>query len=336
MALYRESSSDPLTLIQLCWESVPNYLEKLSLYHSSWPSIYSLFSPFKDIWNFKLDIFFVFLLAIMFTLLRYCLQWKCAKLMIEWKVYPQYSHKLPECIWKLGYYGFAWAFSVYVHFFTEVNTFNDPLSMWDGWKSNALVKDVPRFELNMLIIYSTQTAFYIHSIYATLFMDQWRSDSWVMFIHHFIAIILLALSYIENYTLTGALVLLLQDNSDAVLEMTKLCVYLKKRQDGRYYKWLEKTANGMLYAFAAIWVICRLWLYSSKLLYGSIYGGTMVGPRDSLAFPTLGVLLVSILLLNIFWFNFIIRMCIRVWKTGEEPEDNREFDTQSEMKKKNL
>lgn len=33
-------------------------------------------------------------------------------------------------------------------------------------------------------------------------------------------------------------------------------------------------------------------------------------------------------------FQFIIRMCIRVWRTGEEPEDNREYDTISEEKKK--
>ncbi|KAF8365898.1 lagr-1 [Pristionchus pacificus] len=334
MIVYRESSADPLTLAYLCWESVPKYFRHLSKVHHSWPSFTLLLSPFNELINIKLEIIFVFLLAILFTLLRYRLQLESKKWMIDWKVFPHYSHKLPECIWKLAYYGLAWGFSVYVHFFTSINTFHDPLSMWKGWKIDPLVEDAPRCDINILIIYATQTAFYIHSIYATLFMDQWRSDSWVMFIHHFIAIILLTLSYIENYTLAGALVLFLQDSSDAALEITKLCVYLKKRKDGRYFRWLDKTANGVLYSFALIWVVFRLWYYSSKLLYGAIYGGTILGPRDSFAFPTLGLLLFSILILNLFWFNFILRMCIRVWRTGEEPEDNREYDNISEEKKK--
>ncbi|GMR53506.1 hypothetical protein PMAYCL1PPCAC_23701 [Pristionchus mayeri] len=334
MAVYRRSWCDPLTIINLCRDSVPNYLDELSRFHPGWPSFYLLFSPFNQLKNIKLEIVFVVLLAILFTLLRYRLHRQSKKWMVDWRVYPHYSHKLPECIWKLGYYGLAWAFSVYVHFFTNVNTFHDPLSMWEGWKKDSLVADAPTCEFNILIIYGTQTAFYVHSIYATLFMDQWRSDSWVMFIHHFIAIILLVLSYMDNYTLAGAQLLLLQDSSDAALEITKLCVYLKRREDGRYYRWLDKTANGVLYSFALMWVVFRLWLYTTKLMYGAIYGGTILGPRDSLAFPTLGILLLSILILNLFWFNFIVRMVVRVWRTGEEPEDNREYDTPSEQKKR--
>ena len=41
----------------------------------------------------------------------------------------------------------------------------------------------------------------------------------------------------------------------------------------------------------------------------------------------IGLMLLILQLMNIYWFNFIVRMAIRVCRTGEEPEDNREFDT---------
>lgn len=42
--------------------------------HHSWPSFTLLLSPFNELINIKLEIIFVFLLAILFTLLRYRLQ----------------------------------------------------------------------------------------------------------------------------------------------------------------------------------------------------------------------------------------------------------------------
>jgi ceramide synthetase len=44
-------------------------------------------------------------------------------------------------------------------------------------------------------LYCIQTSFYIHSIYATVFMDTWRKDSIAMLIHHVLTVFLLCFSF---------------------------------------------------------------------------------------------------------------------------------------------
>ncbi|ETN81343.1 Longevity-assurance protein, partial [Necator americanus] len=210
-------------------------------------------------------------------------------------IFPRYTEKMPESVWKLSYYGFSWLFSLFVHIFIpNFNSFNDPLSIWTDWSEGVS----PPIHPTILFIYGSQAAFYIHSIYATLYLDIWRKDSWLMFVHHFIALSMLLLSYVDNFTLCGALLLFLQDSSDALLEMAKI---------------------GM--------ILCRLYWYPCKLLYATIYGAVYLGPQDAPFFPVLGIMLILIYAMNIYWFNFIARMLWRVATTGEEPEDNREWDT---------
>lgn len=74
-------------------------------------------------------------------------------------------------------------------------------------------------------------------------------------------------------------------------------------------------------------IIFRLYFYSCKLLYSTLYGAVYLGPQDAALFPLLGLMLTMIFCMNIYWFNFIVRMVVRVVLTGEDPEDNREFDT---------
>ncbi|PIO76271.1 Longevity-assurance protein [Teladorsagia circumcincta] len=245
-------------------------------------------------------------------------------------IFPRYSAKFPESVWKLSYYGLSWLFSLSVHTcVSNINSFSDPLSIWDGWSHG----ESPPIHPAIRVIYATQASFYIHSVYATLYLDPWRKDSWLMFIHHFIALSMLLLSYVDNFTLCGALLLFLQDSSDAMLEMAKIGMYLRRRKNGVYYKSIDFAGSTIFVLFAANClksysrVLCRLYWYPCKLLYGTLYGAVYLGPQDASSFPVLGLMLILIYAMNIYWFNFIARMLWRVATTGEEPEDNREWDT---------
>ena len=46
-------------------------------------------------------------------------------------------------------------------------------------------------------LYLVEAGFYIHSIYATIFMDEWKKDSIAMLIHHVLAdaLIMFSLSF---------------------------------------------------------------------------------------------------------------------------------------------
>lgn len=52
---------------------------------------------------------------------------------------------------------------------------------------------------SIYVIYAAQTSFYLHSVYATLFLDAWRKDSFVLLLHHVITAILLCVSWSARY-----------------------------------------------------------------------------------------------------------------------------------------
>ncbi|RCN32016.1 Longevity-assurance protein [Ancylostoma caninum] len=308
-----------------------------------WKEYYSevLLSEVRLSW---VDIFILAALTLAIHFLRSLVTGATESWVARNHIFPRYAEKAPESVWKLSYYGLSWLFSFFVHTcFIDINSFSDPLSMWSEWSEGVS----PPIHRAVLLIYASQAAFYIHSIYATLYLDIWRKDSWLMFAHHFVALSMLLLSYVDNFTLCGALLLFLQDSSDAMLEMAKIGMYLRRRKNGDYYKLIDIAGSTVFVLFAANWVLCRLYWYPCKLLYATIYGAVYLGPQDAPFFPVLGAMLILIYAMNIYWFNtflefiyrssaelrdslliqFIARMLWRVATTGEEPEDNREWDT---------
>lgn len=68
------------------------------------------------------------------------------------------------------------------------------------WKSGMSVPT------DIAIAYLIQGSFYGHSIYATVYMDEWRKDSLVMVVHHFITLALITFSYaFRSGQFTGSL-----------------------------------------------------------------------------------------------------------------------------------
>uniref|UniRef100_A0A7E4VVW9 TLC domain-containing protein n=1 Tax=Panagrellus redivivus TaxID=6233 RepID=A0A7E4VVW9_PANRE len=323
--IYRVPTVDYITCVKLCSQSLAHYLYRFPKVFPNYRFPDSFFEDLKNIDLTCPQLALVCFVAFLLTIGRhYFVKQFVLPLMPLLGVPILHRHKFPECIWKFLYYLVTWSFSLYVHIFSgRYRTFQDPLSVWESWHEGY----PPRVYWDIHFIYVTQAAFYVHSIYATLYMDIWRKDSTLMCIHHFIALALIGLSYGSGHVLEGAFVVFLHDNTDMMLELTKLSVYLKKRENGEYYPWLNVLGNVSFVSFAIMWFVFRLYWYPLKLLYMTVYGGVYLGPQDSPFYAYLGIMLMVLLFMNIYWFNFIVRMVIRVCQTGEEPEDNREFDT---------
>ncbi|CAJ0595472.1 unnamed protein product [Cylicocyclus nassatus] len=323
-SIYRVPTADPIHLIRLLSTALPHFFER---FRGIRPDCTFLSCFIQDLASIRLtwmDITALVGLILMIHFIRAFVTGAAKSWVARNHIFPRYVDKFPESVWKVTYYGSSWIFSLFVHTcIPEVKSFNDPLSMWEGWSEGI----PPPIHPAILLVYASQTAFYIHSIYATLYLDIWRKDSWLMFIHHFVTITMLLLSYVDNFTLCGGLLLLLHDSSDALLDLAKLGMYLRRRKNGDYYKIIDIAGSTIFLIFVANWILCRLYWYACKLLYGTLYGAIYFGPQDATFFPVLGVMLVMIYALNIYWFNFIARMLWRVITTGEEPEDNREWDT---------
>ena len=125
--------------------------------------------------------------------------------------------KLPESGWKFVFYLVSWCSVAHVVLVQEGGRFlQRPSSIWTGSAQPDLFipsirphgllirvcslsateyrieSSVPS---SIYVIYAAQASFYLHSVYATLFLDVWRKDSLVLLLHHVITTVLLCVSW---------------------------------------------------------------------------------------------------------------------------------------------
>ncbi|KAL1236962.1 Transmembrane 9 superfamily member [Trichinella spiralis] len=324
MEIVRKPTLDYYTLIVLTNQSIVAYCKR---FVANFSSDYTIpFSFFKDlqqtcslqpqnVWN-------VLFLAVVLTGLRFMfVRFICRPLAKYWRLTAEISGKLPESLWNLTMYLFLWLNTCWTLVRTDRwKYFTDPLSIWSDFSRDRLIP----YEVD--IVYLTQTAFYVHATYGTIFMEQWRKDSKVMVFHHLLAITLLSFSWAARYDQVGILVLFLHDVSDVFLECAKIFKYLKFR-DNTHYSFCEFLSNASFVIFTASWFIFRLYWFPLKVLYTSFYGSVFLGPDDLPFIPVFNFMLWLLFFINIYWFHFIL-MLIYNLATGKfkELEDSRELE----------
>ncbi|KAK3533379.1 hypothetical protein QTP70_019324, partial [Hemibagrus guttatus] len=154
-------------------------------------------------------------------------------------------------------------------------------------------------------------------------MDAWRKDSAVMLLHHFITLALIAFSYAFRPELAslgfihrdlfhniGLLVLFLHDVNDILLEFTKLNVYFKIR-GGKFYMINDVLSSMGFVGFGITWFCFRLYWFPLKVLYASYITSLQFVPNIPFYF-FFNTLLFALLLMNIYWFLFIVQMVVKV------------------------
>ncbi|KRZ97148.1 Transmembrane 9 superfamily member 3, partial [Trichinella sp. T8] len=316
MEIVRKPTLDYYSLIVLTNQSIVAYCKR---FVANFSSDYTFpFSFFKDlqqtcslqpqnVWN-------VLFLAVVLTGLRFMfVRFICRPLAKYWRLTAEISGKLPESLWNLTMYLFLWLNTCWTLVRTDRwKYFTDPLSIWSDFSRDRLIP----YEVD--VVYLTQTAFYMHATYGTIFMEQWRKDSKVMVFHHLLAITLLSFSWAARYDQVGILVLFLHDVSDVFLECAKIFKYLKFR-DNTHYSFCEFLSNASF--------IFRLYWFPLKVLYTSFYGSVFLGPDDLPFIPVFNFMLWLLFFINIYWFHFIL-MLIYNLATGKfkELEDSRELE----------
>ncbi|CAB1324508.1 unnamed protein product, partial [Coregonus sp. 'balchen'] len=220
-------------------------------------------------------------------------QWCCLQ--------PKDTAKMPESAWKLVFYTMSWSYSTYLLFFTNYTFFHDPPSVFYG------------------------KTFYGHSIYATVYMDDWRKDSTVMVVHHLVTLALITFSYAFRFHNIGLLVLFLHDINDIQLEFTKLNVYFKTR-GGDYYLIHDILSNMGSVSFSITWFWFRLYWFPLKVLYATCVSSLQSVSNIPFYF-FFNFLLLTLLCMNIYWFLFIVAFVAKVL-TGQMKgvKDLREYE----------
>ncbi|XP_054707136.1 ceramide synthase 1-like [Uloborus diversus] len=319
------------------WERIPSYSDLAQgvveflqkTYHETFTEKREPL-PVELTWRYynftNQDILLVVLLSIAWTILRqFCTEWIFKPLSHYYALTPTNQRKMPESAWKFVYYLCAWSYSFYIVILSgNYEFFQKPSTVWSDWNLNKSPS------MDIYFMYMAQCGFYLHSLYATLFLDTWRKDSFVMMIHHVLTLSLISISYSLRYHNIGALVLLLHDICDILLEFTKLNVYFKT-QGNVLKKKHEMMANVSFFCFTITWFVTRLYWYPLRVLFAA----TSDVQRMNLVLPCallMNTLLWILQILNIYWFLFIVQFLYRV-ATGQvhEVDDTREYDVEEKL-----
>uniref|UniRef100_A0A0R3X6R7 TLC domain-containing protein n=1 Tax=Hydatigena taeniaeformis TaxID=6205 RepID=A0A0R3X6R7_HYDTA len=177
-------------------------------------------------------------------------------------------------------------------------------------------------------LYMFQIGFYAHSFYAALRLDVRRKDTSVLLIHHVLTIALLSFSFFAKFHRVGLLVLFLHDISDVILELGKFFIAVRSKYP-EYANILEHIANCLFAAFVLSWFYLRIYLFPTKVIYGTTWGVYLTHlDREAYFFLFFNTMLTTLYLLHIYWSYFIVVMLGKI-AMGRMPkiEDERDFDS---------
>ncbi|CAL8311847.1 unnamed protein product [Gadus morhua 'NCC'] len=166
--------------------------------------------------------------------------------------------------------------------------------------------------------YMLELGFYC-SLLLRISVDVKRKDFREQVIHHFATIFLLSFSYCANYIRIGTLVMLLHDSSDIILESAKMF---------NYGSGWRKTCDSMFVVFTAVFLITRLVLFPSRIIYTTmVLSMELFQPFAGYYF--FNVMLMVLQALHVFWAYLILRMAYKFIFLGKLDKDERS-DEESE------
>ncbi|KAH9550115.1 hypothetical protein CY35_10G055900 [Sphagnum magellanicum] len=217
--------------------------------------------------------------------------------------------KFTESAWKLTYYLSTEICVVWITYkepwFTDTSTF------WHGWPHQTL-------KYPLKLFYTFQCGFYIYSVAALLVWETRRKDHNVMMSHHIVTIGLIAYSYITGSFRAGTVILALHDVSDIFMELAKLFKYCRS----------ELGASICFGLFVLSWVLLRLIYFPFWVIWSTSYKVIsyvdLSNAHISLLYYVCNTLLITLLVIHIYWWVLISRMVIRQLRNcGKVGEDVR-------------
>ncbi|CAK8677886.1 unnamed protein product [Clavelina lepadiformis] len=290
-------------------------LERNDLTPAGW--FHSLKTHGSCHWN---DGFWIVLCAVTWTVLRSLItKYFFQEIIRRSRLSKKAEKGVPECLWNLTFSLMAWIPAAYL-VLHKYDLFSNPVRTITDWQLHSVVN------WDIYCIYMFQISHYLHCIYATLVLEEWRKDSVVMLIHHLVSIILIVNSYLFRYVHLGMLVLFLHDLNDVFLQATKLAVYYKSK-GGTWATVCDVLSSVGFVLFGTSWFVFRLYWFPLKVIYVSAYVSREMYHEEipPFYFFTNGLLL-TLFILHIYWFKFILVMAYKV-VTGaaKEVSDEREY-----------
>ncbi|XP_074140091.1 ceramide synthase 4-like [Sminthopsis crassicaudata] len=223
---------------------------------------------------------------------------------------PLLSKKFSETCWRFLFYCCSFSGGFFV--FCKKNWISQPISLLIGYPKQPL-------EPALYWWYVMELGFYF-SLLLTLSFDVKRKDFKEQVIHHFAAISLMSVSYSANLVVSGAMVLLLHDVTDILLEAGKMLNYAKRT-----------VAQEVVFViFALLFIITRLFYFPVRVIY-FVFSFFETNGMQNLAYYFCQTLLLVVLGLNVFWTSLILKMVFNLFSDGRVKKDVRSDIDESDM-----
>ncbi|XP_014376288.1 ceramide synthase 6 [Alligator sinensis] len=215
---------------------------------------------------------------------------------------PSTLTKFCESTWRFTFY--LYIFTYGVRFLKKAPWLWNTRQCWAGYPYQPLTPDTHYY-------YIVELSFY-WSLMFSQFIDIKRKDFSIMFTHHIVTIMLINLSYINNWIRAGTMTLCLHDSADVVLEAAKMANYCK----------YQKLSDFLFLTFAVVFIVSRLFMYPFWVL-----NTTLFEMYEALGnFPAMWILNIMLLILQIlhcFWSYLILKAAYKVIAKGKVVKDER-------------
>lgn len=222
--------------------------------------------------------------------------------------------KFVEAAWRFLFYSAFCILGYQALFVPETAIWiTDTMNHWREWPLHPVSATVSLY-------YHVELGCYIHQL---LWTEVNRSDAMQMIFHHFVTILLLVTSYLNNYTRIGASILLIHDIPDILLEGAKCLNYTAKAKGNA---WLQPIVDGIFVIFMLTFFVTRLMIFPKQILYSVVVDGIEYFGCDWFGCYFFIGLLSALQCLHIFWFYLIARMAYRLVVVGEVEKDVRSDD----------
>lgn len=210
--------------------------------------------------------------------------------------------KFCESLWRFTFYLIIFIFGFRIVWSSP--WISDTKKCWYGYPYERVTFQIYSY-------YIMELSFYLCLLFSQ-FIDIKRKDFLVMFIHHVVAVMLIAASYTVNMVRVGTLIISLHDLPDIFLEVAKLAIYAK----------CQRLCDATFILFSVIFIVTRLGIYPFWILNTTLFESwEIIGPYQT--WWLFNGLLVALQILHVFWSYFIIRTAYKALVRGKVTKDER-------------
>ncbi|XP_066551871.1 ceramide synthase 4a [Amia ocellicauda] len=222
---------------------------------------------------------------------------------------PSSTKKFCEACWRFAFYLTAFVAGLAV--LIDKSWFWDQRECWIGYPQQPL--------LNCHYWYYMAELGFYWSLLLCISVDVKRKDFKEQIVHHIATIFLMGFSYCANYVRVGALVMLVHDSSDFLLESAKMFNYAGWR----------KTCDALFVFFSVVFLVTRLMVFPSKVIHTTLFLSMEIF-QPFFGYYFFNILLMVLQALHIFWAWLILRMVYKFIFLGKVERDERSDEEESD------